>query len=356
MTIKQRYHDFLAWWLKGLPLLLPERWLSRLRHTPDRVTVEQQGQTLLFKRYDGHTGQVREERPVRLADSLEKRRINRWLDQHDKEFDLILLLPKDKQLKKHLSYPLSSEKDLRAILGFDMDKQTPFTHDKVYFDYLVTKRDVANGTIHLSLFVMLREVMEKRMDAIGFLDLKPAVATSSFDGTINEINFIPASKRRSHGSANRRLMRLALVTSLLLIVSLYVPLLRHDSIIDQFEKQVAQSRTLAMEAQALANKKATTLARADFLSNQYQRYTPSILLAQELTERLPDNTWLNRLDIRSGDIQMRGESAAAAAIIQLMEESAYFEEAQFRSPVTKNNATNKEKFHISAKVIAGAVK
>lgn len=356
MRIKQYCHDVLNWWLKGWLLLLPGRWLDRLRHVPDRVTVERQDQSLVFKRLEGRVKALREQRTVSAGDEQAKAAVNRWLNQPEHEPDLVLLLPHDALLEKRLTYPLSSEPDLRAILGFEMDKQTPFSNDKVYFDYVITDRDVASDTLHVNVYVVLREVLQAHLDALRFLDLRPAAATTLGAGdTLDAVNFIPAVNKKANGSSGRRLTSLALVTLLLCCLSLYLPLLRHETTLGRLEQQVAHSRLQAMETQALIDQKAAILQRGDFLSNRYNRHTPVVLLLQDLTGRLPDNTWISRLTVNDDSIQIHGESAAAAALIQLMEESDYFEQARFRSPVTKNNATGKDQFHISARVTNGVI-
>lgn len=356
MRIKQHGRDVLNWWLKGWLLLLPGRWLDKLRHVPDRVTVERQKQSLVFRRYEGAAEDLREQRTVSLDDEQEKAAVNRWLNHPEHEPDLVLLVPHDALLEKRLTYPLSSEQDLRAILGFEMDKQTPFSNDKVYFDYVITDRDAASDTLHVTLYVVLRDVLQAHRDALRFLDLRPVVATTpGAGGTPDAVNFIPAADKKANGPAGRRLTSLALVTLVLCCLSLYLPLLRHETTLERLEQQVAHSRLQAMETQALIDKKTAILQRRDFLSNQYDRHTPVVLLLQDLTRRLPDNTWISRLTINDDGIQIHGESAAAAALIELMEESDYFEQARFRSPVTKNNATGNDQFHISATVSNGVI-
>ena len=172
-----------------------------------------------------------------------------------------LLLPPDKHLQKPLTYPLSSEKELRAILVFEMDKQTPFAHDNVYFDYVITQRDTSNNRLHVILYVVLRDLLRKHLDVLKFLDLQPATATTGLSEMIENVNFIPASDTKLNGKSDRHLSHLALFTFILFMVSLYMPLLRQGAIIEQFERQVQQSRTQATEAQVLVNKKQSILEK-----------------------------------------------------------------------------------------------
>lgn len=350
VATRQLLKSFLEWWGQGLLLLLPARWLARLRHQPDTVTVEQQDGTLIFRRYAGADLQLSVERSVSIDDESEKAAVKDWLNEQTDPLKLVLLLPAESRLQKSLAYPLAAEKDLRAILEFEMEKQTPFTGDKVYFDYLITGRDSANDQLHITLYLVLRDILHKHLDAIGFLDLQPAAATTASDDSFENVNFMPPPDENGSVSSGPSLIQLCLAAFLLLIAALYLPLLRYDSIIGQFENRVEQARSEAVQVQELENKKRTILERFEFLSNQVQHRIPPLQVIRDLTRRLPDNTWINRLSISSGEIQLHGESEEAAAVVKLMEESDYFEQTQFRSPVTKNSSTGKDQFHIAAKL------
>ena len=350
MAIKQRIKGFLAWWSEGLLMTLPERWAAGLRHVSDIVTVETQDHLLVFKLYDGAERRLCEERVINPDNKSEQAGINQWLTQHENGIKLILLIPRDMQLNKHLTYPLTSEKNLRAVLGYEMDRQTPFGDDQVYFDYTVTRKDRNSGKIHVNIHLILKKTLRKLLDALSFLDLKPTAATTGIDGQMAGINFIPASERQANDSSDQRFKLMALLSLILLVVALYIPLMRYGTVAEQLDMQIGQNRTQAMQVQALIDKKQSILRRANFLTNQNQYHIPFIQLLQELTRCLADDTWISHLVINKGEIQIRGESETAATVIRLIEQSDYFEKAEFRSPVIKSRSGIKEQFHIAARL------
>ena len=240
------------------------------------------------------------------------------------------------------------------MLGFEIDKQTPFTAEQVCFDYAIAGRDAAQGRLHVDLHVIPRDVLREQLDALGFLEADVSAATPAGAGELAGVNFISGAKAQAGPAAGGRLRTLALASLLLFFVALYAPLLRHAALIEQLDAQVAQSREQALHAQALSDSKAAILERMEFLSDQRQRHASLTRVLLELTRLLPDDAWLERLLARDGELHLHGEAAAAAPMIQVLEESPYFEQAQFRSPVTRNNATNKDGFHISARLRAGA--
>lgn len=348
--LERRGVDFLAWWFEGLLLALPERWRARLRPVPDTVTVEAQDGRLVFRLHDGAGRRLREERAIAARDEAGQAGINHWLENHENEVDLILLMPPDRQLDKPLTYPIASEKDLRAVLGHDMDRQTPFTDNQVYFDYTVTGKDRRGGKIHVHLHLVLRKTLHDLLETLSFLIRKPGAATTGLDGRSAGIDFMPESERQVNGIIDRRFKLTALLSIILLVVALYLPLLRYGALTEQLENEVGENRIQAMQAQSLIDRKQAILARANFLTSQ-ERYNISFIrVLHELTRCLPDDTWITQFAINEGKIQLRGEALAAASVVRLIEQSDYFEKAEFRSPVIKSAGGQKERFHVAARL------
>lgn len=347
--LTRRGGDFLAWWFEGLLLALPERWRARLRPVPDTVTVEAQDGRLVFKLHDGAGRRLREERAIAARDEAGQAGINHWLENHENEVDLVLLVPPDRQLDKPLTYPIASEKDLRAVLGHDMDRQTPFTDNQVYFDYTVTGKDRRNGKIHVHLYLVLRKTLHDLLETLSFLLRKPGAATTGLDGRSAGIDFMPEAERQVNGIIDRRFKLTALLSIILLIVALYLPLLRYGTLTEQLENEVGENRIQAMQAQSLIDRKQAILARANFLTSQARYSIPFIRVLHELTRCLPDDTWITQFAINEGEIQLRGEALAAASVVRRVEQSDYFEKAEFRSPVIKTGG-QKERFHVAARL------
>jgi len=72
----------------------------------------------------------------------------------------------------------------------------------------------------------------------------------------------------------------------------------------------------------------------------------------EVTRVLPDNTWLLRFDVNGAEIRLQGQSTAASELIQLLESSPLFQEAQFRSSVVQIPRSDRERFHVSMQLEA----
>ena len=76
----------------------------------------------------------------------------------------------------------------------------------------------------------------------------------------------------------------------------------------------------------------------------------AVTVLDELTRVLPDDSWLEQLTLRSAEVQLRGYSANASAVIALLEGSDVFENVEFRAPVTRLKTPPVERFNISAQI------
>jgi len=68
----------------------------------------------------------------------------------------------------------------------------------------------------------------------------------------------------------------------------------------------------------------------------------------ELTPLVPENTWIRNLDLKGDVIQIQGYSENASELIPLLENSAYFKDVEFTSPVVKRG--NLEDFNITMRM------
>uniref|UniRef100_UPI0025DB43D1 PilN domain-containing protein n=1 Tax=uncultured Thiodictyon sp. TaxID=1846217 RepID=UPI0025DB43D1 len=70
---------------------------------------------------------------------------------------------------------------------------------------------------------------------------------------------------------------------------------------------------------------------------------------RELTARIPDDTWVQSLEYQNGEVELRGESGRATALIGLLEGAPGISGVSFRSPVTEVAQTGKERFNLAFK-------
>ena len=99
--------------------------------------------------------------------------IEGFIDEHKGDRDNFFLgIPGDKVIFKRLSLPSPTEENLKEVLGFEMDRYTPFALEDVYFDFKIVKRDEEKKIIHVLLMVVKKEVVAYYLNLLQKIHIK----------------------------------------------------------------------------------------------------------------------------------------------------------------------------------------
>ena len=69
---------------------------------------------------------------------------------------------------------------------------------------------------------------------------------------------------------------------------------------------------------------------------------------EDLSQRLDDGTWLQRIDLREKRVTLQGISGNATGLIELLEASPFLRDVSFGASVTRDRSSDKERFNINA--------
>jgi general secretion pathway protein L len=91
---------------------------------------------------------------------------------------------------------------------------------------------------------------------------------------------------------------------------------------------------------------------AGFLAKRKTDSVAIVDVLQDLTARIPDDTWLERFTVESsgGRVGIQGQSAKAASLIDVLQSSKLLTGANFQGVIQRDPATNKERFYMDAQL------
>jgi len=269
-----------------------------------------------------------------------------------------LILPDDRLLRRSLALPAAAEEDLHDAARYEMERRTPFTAADAYYDVAVRRRDAAAGQIEADLYVAPRPLVDNtvaRLVSSGLRPVRAGVADAD-DRPDPDINFLPSD------GVGQRLAPGALVAAMLGLVAfglaaavLIMPAVQKKAQVaaisrdmDSLRKKARAAADLRMEIEQLTGVRGA-------LDRERAKSPAVTAVLDELTKRLPDNTWLNQLRLNGDEMSIFGFSETAPRLIEIIEGSPAFAEATFPTPVRPDPKTGKERFHIKFR-IAGAPK
>jgi Tfp pilus assembly protein PilN len=96
--------------------------------------------------------------------------------------------------------------------------------------------------------------------------------------------------------------------------------------------------------------------RAAVLANLRAGNSQKLRLLEQLTRLLPDGTWLQQLQINEDTVEIYGSSDRAADLVPPLENSPYFTQVEFTSPITRDDKNKKEVFRIRMRLKQAAAR
>jgi general secretion pathway protein L len=264
-----------------------------------------------------------------------------------------ILMPPAKVLCPTIRLPAATRENLGEVLGFEMDRQTPFRAEDVYFDYRIRSIDAEAGQISVALAITQRRDVDRMISVAGAWGVsvdRVSVAEGPGAGAAS-FNLLPRTAVRREGTLMRRvLMAEAAVVVLLAAAALALPIYRKMETLDALEARVAALRSEAADVAALRDRISEISQQISFLDDRKRAHPMATVLLAEITRILPDNTWLTELTWRDTDLRIVGYSQQPSSLIALLEESALFGGAQFSAPVTTDPRLGLERFNIAVNV------
>jgi general secretion pathway protein L len=355
---------FFRWWISEIQSLLPAS-MKKLTHQPAHRVVLDFGASSIGiiecrGQHETELGQYLFEQDEGVLPEVVKPLLDK-LEMNGTE--VVIYLPQDEVLCKTFTLPIEAEENLHEVLGYEMDRQTPFKAEQVYFDHQIVERLTERGQLRVQMIVVPRSLLEKIVANVTNWGLSPDVVTASYASTpdsdhcvVPGFNLLPKERRSANGHPWNRLTKyLAIAAAVLVIVAISLPLLLQQATIDDLEGQIASLKQEADAALDLRNEITNIVTESRLFLDQKQKRPPVIEMLNELSRILPDHTWLQRLEIKNKKVTIQGVSSDASALIELIENSGMFQNATFQSPIVQDPRTGRYRFQIVADLSGGEV-
>lgn len=271
----------------------------------------------------------------------------------DGNMRLMLCLAPEQVLRRSVSLPQAVEENLRQTLAFELDRVTPFKPEQAHFDFRVGARQADRKQIVVDLAVAPRAALDKLVQRANALGLPIAGAVLADDVLKHGgdcLNLLPAGVRQTRRTTSRLWSRLALglLALAMLLALLAIPLWQKRAAAIALLEPLAQARRAAQETDALRDRLSKLTEEHNSLPDRKWDGYSALRAIDELSKRLPDDTFLLQFDYDGKSIQIQGESASSASLAETLEASPFFKDVGFKSQLTKIMGTTADRFHIAA--------
>ncbi|HZD54614.1 MAG TPA: PilN domain-containing protein [Candidatus Aquicultoraceae bacterium] len=128
--------------------------------------------------------------------------------------------------------------------------------------------------------------------------------------------------------------------------------IRTKSELARLDAEIAALRPVVTEVEESVADLSRVRAKISLLRGDQAGRGEPFLILKELTERLPDGTWLTGLRVDGRSVEIDGLSPSASEIFPFLTKDGRFRDVAFSSPITRQ-ADNLERFRIGAEFVPG---
>jgi general secretion pathway protein L len=354
--LKTLARGFFAWWIGELLYFVPgavRRQLLRVGQRSNLVLVLGPANAILVLEQGGRGRELaRVDRAAAGARQALAGALRRGAFSWRKPL-VCLRLPAEGALRNKITLPLVAEANLREVVAYELDRHTPFRVQDVHFAPYVTGKDGATQRLRVELTIMSRTAVDAALGAaraLGFAPDRVEVDSGAPERppSLLVLDEGAPPRRRFGRSAD---LALGVAALALAVIAFYLPFRAQEARSARLEDQFTVVKKKSADVKKAGGEIAALREDSTFLVNRKRRANVSEILAA-ITTVMPDETWLVEFQLSAAELQLAGFSASASDLIGLLEHTPIFRNTTFRSPVTQDPASQRERFHIAARVVS----
>ena len=342
---------FFAWWRANLLSWFPATVRNALRADRDRVLFQVLGDDLQLRRQHDDAVEDVAGLPLPLPGSAGMDPMTGVLRDGARELPRWLLLPASMGLRRSLVLPAAAGDRLRDVLGFEIERQTPFSAaDVVYDGHVLQRRD--DGQLQVELVVVPRKQYESA--AMQIQPLMPWLAgvdLADGDGRTLGVNLLPPEQRTRRRDAwiwwkvgIALLGLLALAWAMARIVENREVAAR--TLQAEVARNAEQARVVSVRRQQLLD----AVEGSAYLQQQRNGRASTVEVMNTLAGRMPDGTYLEKLSIEGEQLTLIGLSNQAAALVGKLEGAQQWDAPALSGALQQDPRSRMDRFTLVAQL------
>jgi general secretion pathway protein L len=262
----------------------------------------------------------------------------------------VLRLDERDVLGKSVSLPLAAERDLGQVLAFEMDRETPFSAEDLYWNHRIEGVDRQGGRLSVRLVLTPKAGLTGLLTALGQAGFHPRRAEIAGGPDAGVYLPLDGGDGRAHRRSSRLLWPLAVCCAALGLAAAAIPFVRQEVALASIDREVAITRAAATEADSLRQEIERLSGSADFIESERDKAGRPLVVLAAATRVLPDDSYLTEMELRQRKVTLTGRSAAAARLIGPLAADGTFRNPGFAAPVTRLESLHTELFTINTEV------
>lgn len=339
---------FFAWWRAALAEWLPVSWQALFGWARDRLLLTRDGDS--FQLRLDRSGDILDLGYLPLPESVDAADpLATVLGQQVVDLPRWLVLPANTGLRRRMLLPAAAVERMHDVLRFEIERQTPFEPGNVVFDALVLGRR-ADGQADIELIVVPKASFDAALTALGPLAATlVGVDIAGAQALPSGVNLLPVARRVRIADPWRAWnWALVAVTLLALAGGLWQWLDNRRAAADLLEKQVSTRSQAARRVNQQRQQLVDAVLGAAFIDRARSGRPTMVEIMDELSRRLPDDTYLEKVAVENDQLLLIGLSTEASALVPRLEGSTLWKSPALTGALQPDPRTHRDRFTLTA--------
>jgi general secretion pathway protein L len=337
--------EFFDWWGRQLLDLVPAGWRGGGQGADALIAdARLPGLLTLLRRRRGVEARLGQ---MRLDDTAAAA-LRAALSGRPRGETVFLRLPAEAVLERSVILPLAAERDPERVLGYEMERLTPFTVDEVFWGFGIEARDKARGRLVLRLTVVPRAAIAGLIEVLARHGGRPDLLEAALPGGMRSIRLTHEGGGGARSWLSER--GLAAAVAVLLVLVIASPFLRQSLQLSDLQDRLETMRPQMVQAEKLRRQISGAGTGGDAVAAETRRLGDTLEALAAVTEILPDDSYLTEFTMRERKMTLSGLSASAPKLINALSTDPRIRNPSFTAPVTRSESNHNDVFSIRAEL------
>lgn len=273
-----------------------------------------------------------------------------------KNGEIELRLLADQVTYSTFKLPAGGLEYVEQIVQNRLDRLTPWKPEKVLYGFSSGAKAALDGQIDVNFAATSQEIAANSIRRLEAFGLVPSTIGSAAEPISQHLQ-IDLFRGQNDTVRRTRRKRIAAVSIAICMVLLVGYLITAYAVLQCTQQLAALDESLTAIRNKLVRGTGNNTDRQSDLALISSR-TPEntrFFLIDRLAGIIPENTFLDELDIQKDSVRIVGTSTEASALIEIIEAEAALSDAKFSAPVTRQ-ADGRDRFDIMATLVAQTAK
>ena len=343
---------FWVWWSDSLMEWVPESKRKQMFPKQEQLFITGDADSIaLWVESSNVISQMSEDSS--LVDKQWWHQLNHHVAQSDVESKVSYLIENQHVLVREVAMPTAALSNIEAVIKYELDKYIPFNPQDVVFacrpmpaEEGVDKTPVQLVVVQKVLIEQIEKEAANKSVQLSAIDVN--LGTESAPKALG-VNLLSADLRKKKDWTKIKLNLVLLLAVLAMIwFVMFSSIENKNNKIERLETQTDEWRDDARRAKLLETELNESIQAANFLGDKKVNAPSAMAIMDELTRKIPQDSYLTRIILDEERIEIVGQSDNANALVPILNQSDLWFEPEIVGQVMPDARTGKEKFTIKA--------